>query len=288
MAKRKQRKRSRQGREITPSKALEIRYRKRLLAITRRIQRLVKRRLIPAIRRLESEFTADSKASARKELVSILNLLNKQLVQTDKNAFRWAESYVKGTNRANERSNFNMFKKLSGVDLKRAIMNEGIDSVLKEDIKLNVKLIKSIPERYFGRLEKIIEDSLLKGRTAGSMIERIVELDGSTTKRAKFIARDQTATISGKLNEVRSTNLGSVGYKWINSRDRRVRGNPSGLYPNAPFDHWDRGGEYYLWRPMKNAPKAPNGKKFKQPPEDGNPGQPIGCRCTAIPVIPIG
>ena len=231
---------------------------------------------------------ADSKASARRELVAILNLLNSQLVPGSKSALKWAESFVQGTNKVNERCNFTMFKRVSGIDLKRAIMNEGIDGVLKKDIELNVKLIKSIPDVYFKRLNKILEDSLLKGKNANSLIEQITELTGSTEKRAKFIARDQTATISGQLNERRSKNLGSIGYKWIDSRDRRVRGNPSGKYPNAEHSHWARNGHYYLWRDMSNPPIAPDGKSFRKPPQDGSPGVPIGCRCTAVPVIPTG
>jgi uncharacterized protein with gpF-like domain len=181
-----------------------------------------------------------------------------------------------------------MFKRVAGIDLKRAIMNEGISEDLKNDIKLNVGLIKSIPDLYFKRLNKIFEESLFKGKGAGSLIEQITALGSSTKKRAKFIARDQTATISGKLNERRSTNLGSVGYKWINSGDRRVRGNPSGIYPNSQFNHWERDGEYFLWTRSSKKFIAPNGKPFRQPPQDGSPGVPIGCRCTAIPVIPLG
>ncbi|GAG15409.1 unnamed protein product, partial [marine sediment metagenome] len=106
---------------------------------------------MPAIRRLEPEYTADSKSSARKQLISILNSLNKTAQQSDKNALKWSESFVKGTNRDNEIRNFNMFKRVSGIDLKRIIMNEGIDKELKNDINMNVNLIKSIPEVHFKR-----------------------------------------------------------------------------------------------------------------------------------------
>jgi len=243
---------------------------------------------VPAIRRLESEYTADSKASARKQLISILNSLNKTTQQSNKKALTWSESFVKGTDKENEIRNFNMFKRISGIDLERIVMNEGIGKELKNDIDLNVKLIKSIPDVYFKRINKIFEESLLKGRSADSLIKQITDLGHSTKARAKFIARDQTATISGKLNEKRSTNLGSVGYKWITSRDRRVRGNPAGLYPNTPFNHWARNGKYYLWTASSKRIMAPDGKPFKQPPQDGSPGVPIACRCTAIPVIPVG
>ncbi|GAG43732.1 unnamed protein product, partial [marine sediment metagenome] len=140
---------------------------------------------------------------------------------------------------------------------------------------------------HFKRLNKIFEESLLKGRSADSLIKQITDLGHSTKTRAKFIARDQTATISGKLNKKRSTNLGSVGYKWVTSRDRRVRG-PGGIYPNADFNHRIRDKQYYLWTASSKKTIAPNGKPFKQPPQDGSPGVPIACRCTAIPVIPIG
>ena len=289
MAKRrKKKKKNRQGQKINPSKSQEVRYRRRLLSIVNQITRLVNKQLVPAIRNLEHEFVADAKSTARVRLVQILNDLNKQSQQTNKNAFKWSESFVRGTDKENERRNFRMFQRTIGIDLDRIIMNEGLTQGLRDDISMNVDLIKSIPNKYFFRLNRILNESLTEGRPAKSLIEQITELGHSTKARAKFIARDQTATISGKLNERRSKNLDSMGYKWITSGDRRVRGNPSGLYPNAPFDHWDRNGEYFLWTKSSKKIISPNGKPFRQPPEDGNPGQPIGCRCTAIPVVPVG
>ena len=285
--KRKRKKRNRQGQRITPPKTMEVRYRKRLLAIVNQINRLVKKKLIPAIRRLEPEFTADSKQSARNQLVSLLNSLNSQVQPGDKSSLKWAESFVNGTNKVNERRNFEMFKRATGIDLKRVVMNEGIEKGLKSDIKANVNLIKSIPDTYFKRINKIFEEALLKEQPASSLIEQITALGESTKKRAKFIARDQTATISGKLNERRSMNLGSVGYKWQTSGDQRVRGNPSGLYPDSAFSHFARNGEYFLWKDSNKKIIAPNGKPFRKPPPDGAPGIPIACRCTAIPVVQV-
>ena len=71
-----------------------------------------------------------------------------------------------------------------------------------------------------------------------------------------------------------------------------MAGNPSGLYPevekNSKYhgDHWERQGKYYLFEKMASAPKAPDGKAFRQPPPDGSPGMAINCRCYADPVIP--
>ena len=52
-------------------------------------------------------------------------------------------------------------------------------------------------------------------------------------------------------------------------------GNPGGLYPegNAVHgNHWEREGQEFRW---------------DQPPEDGHPGQPIECRCSAEPIIDL-
>ena len=103
-----------------------------------------------------------------------------------------------------------------------------------------------------------------------------------------MIARDQTAKAISTFSSLRSQNAGSIGYQWHNSQDKRVAGNPNGLYPDVNpkskyhGDHWDREDKYYLWNKTSgDIPIAPDGKKFKQPPPDGNPGMPINCRCFA-------
>ena len=86
--------------------------------------------------------------------------------------------------------------------------------------------------------------------------------------RARFIARDQIGTLNGHLTQRRQQAAGVKKFYWRDSRDERVRGNPNGLYPKAIPSHWARNGQLFSW---------------DHPPEDGIPGQPPQCRCTAEP-----
>jgi SPP1 gp7 family putative phage head morphogenesis protein len=79
-----------------------------------------------------------------------------------------------------------------------------------------------------------------------------------TRKRARLIAKDQTASFNGALNQARQTQIGIDRYIWETMQDERVR-----------HEHAKRHGKTFYW---------------SQPPEDGHPGEPINCRCTAIPL----
>lgn len=79
-------------------------------------------------------------------------------------------------------------------------------------------------------------------------------------QRARFVARDQIARLVGQVNGDRQMALGITHYEWDTRRDRRVR----------PL-HRKRRGKIFAW----DSPPHP----------DGHPGIPVGCRCTARPVV---
>src|SRR3989344_42655 len=80
-----------------------------------------------------------------------------------------------------------------------------------------------------------------------------------TEYRAKLIAQDQIAKHAASLNQIRQQEAGIDKYEWSTSLDKRVR----------PL-HQAREGKVFNW---------------SDPPPDGHPGQPVRCRCTAIPII---
>ena len=126
----------------------------------------------------------------------------------------------------------------------------------------------------------------------GGLVQALVDLTSITKDRAKLIARDQSAKAVSTFSHLRAQNLGVIGYAWRTSKDKRVAGNPSGLYPDVPKnskvhgDHWHREGVYFLFKQMSNPPIAPDGKPYHQPPLDGAPGIPLACRCWADVVLP--
>jgi SPP1 gp7 family putative phage head morphogenesis protein len=63
--------------------------------------------------------------------------------------------------------------------------------------------------------------------------------------------------INGAINKKRQTSMGVETYDYLTSKDERVR-------PLCRRHH----GQTFRW---------------DTPPEGGNPGEKIGCRCTAVP-----
>ena len=153
-------------------------------------------------------------------------------------------------------------KEAVGVDLQSIVQNEGIEDILIATTRDNVGLIKSIPDEYFKKIENIVFSNTVQGSTSGSMIKQIQKVNGSTAKRAKLIARDQSSKLNSALSQARQQNLGIEEYVWRTSGDERVRDNH----------------------------KSKNGKTFRwdSPPKDtGHPGQDIQCRCVAQPIIKL-
>lgn len=163
-----------------------------------------------------------------------------------------------------------LIEQMTTVDIRAIMSNEALTDVVNDAIVSNVGLIKSIPEKYFSELERIVNTGFQDGWTYNQIQESILKLGQSTNSRARFIARDQIGKMNSRFNQARQTNLGIEEYEWSTSQDERVRGNPTGRYPRAKHNHYKRNGEVFKWN---------------DPPPGGHPGQDYQCRCTPIPVL---
>lgn len=121
----------------------------------------------------------------------------------------------------------------------------------------NVRLIKSIPSRYFDEVEKLVLDAVGTGQRWETLADEIDERFDVGESRAALIARDQVGKFYGELARARQQRLGIKTYTWRTMRDARVRD-----------EHADREGEVFEW---------------SDPPEDGHPGEAVNCRCYAEP-----
>lgn len=140
--------------------------------------------------------------------------------------------------------------------------NADIQAMLNMKIKQNVALIKSLNGKYAMDLENDIYRILEEGGGVSALTEAIVKRTGMAIKHARLIATDQTGKILGQLNAYRSTKAGAKYYIWQSMEDNRVR--PA---------HQE------LDQTMQKYNDAGSG--------DGGlmPGEPINCRCVAIPVF---
>lgn len=123
----------------------------------------------------------------------------------------------------------------------------------------NVALIKSVPGDMLSQIEKKLISGVNDGKRWETLAADMEQQFGIAERRAALIARDQVGKFYGAVQKARQTSLGIKSYVWRTSRDERVRP-----------EHADREGQVFQWA---------------DPPEDGHPGQPINCRCTAEPQL---
>jgi SPP1 gp7 family putative phage head morphogenesis protein len=146
-------------------------------------------------------------------------------------------------------------KRVLGIDPR---IDPGSAMVLDDFRRENVRLITSIAEQQLSEVEGVISESF--GLRVEEISTKLQERFGVTESRGDLIARDQTLKLNGQLTKVRQQAAGIAEYIWTTSKNENVRP-----------EHDAREGQRFRW---------------DTPPEDGHPGEPIQCCCTAYPVVP--
>ena len=101
-------------------------------------------------------------------------------------------------------------------------------------------------------------------------------------EHARFILRDQSRKLNASLNFALADLNNCVGAFWHTMHDKRVVGNPNGLYPKGNSmhnDHYKRDGKFFVF---KNSWAYKNGYvkgEIYDNLEDGGVGVAINCRC---------
>ena len=149
-------------------------------------------------------------------------------------------------------------KRQTRVDLQGYLNNSGkVAEKLEQLTTANVQLIKSIHSQYLDKIQAAVMQAQVKGTLTKDLAKQIQEIGGVTEKRAKLIARDQSAKINASLTRARHEEMGIKQYIWSTSGDERVRDS-----------HAENDGKIF---------------SYDDPPATGNPGDQINCRCVAIP-----
>jgi SPP1 gp7 family putative phage head morphogenesis protein len=201
-------------------------------------------------------------SSQRRALALVLQEMRRRITQLDREAERIAQEFVDRVEASHRKRYFKRLRSAVGVDLEQIVSGEGLGSAVAQSVETNVALIKSIPQQQLGRVQALVEGAVLRGEAPdGGMAAELRRIGGITLRRARFIARDQTAKLNGALNQARNLAVGIVEYEWRDSGDGRVRPN-----------HAEKHGKIYRW----DSP----------PPDTGHPGEDYGCRCVARSVIP--
>jgi len=142
----------------------------------------------------------------------------------------------------------------------------GLEQHLDLFVTDNVALIKSIPADQLADVKGVIVRGARAGKHHTEVAAEIADKFKVSRKRAALIASDQIGKLNGELNQIRQQGLGVRRYRWSSSQDQRVR--PRHKVLNGSIQEW-------------SAPPIVDTKTM----ERGHPGQPIRCRCVAIPII---
>lgn len=143
-----------------------------------------------------------------------------------------------------------------------------IKHAVAEFVAENVALIRTIPTKFFSDLEKLLTRAVADGARWEDLAQIIEERYDVSANQARLIAKDQINKFVGDLNRVRQQDVGIESFIWRTMGDERVRTDAT----EGPGEgHRERNGVEYNWG------AGPNGEY---------PGEEIGCRCYAEPVLP--
>lgn len=134
-----------------------------------------------------------------------------------------------------------------------------LQKILGNYVQENAALITSIPSQVIDQIEGIVTRGFTSGRMHTDIAAEIDERFNVGESRARVIARDQIGKLYGQTNAYRQRDLGIESFTWATSEDERVRP-----------EHEELNGRVF---------------RYDDPPDEGLPGEPILCRCSAEPVF---
>lgn len=238
------------SRPIFVSRKIELQYTKELLAISEMCQKAASEIIIPDVaKNIGDSWFSESIAKFKQKVGNAVDAIANKL----------AHKTVNEQKKQSDKQLADQLEKLTGLDLKFLFSEEDLAKVVDEAISANVSLIRSIPQQYADRVESIILNGLQGGRRSEDIAKEIGALGQTTDDRARLIAQDQLGKINSRIAQIRQQKLGVTHYTWSTSHDERVR-----------HSHRLRDGVMFAW---------------DNPPSDGHPGQPIRCRCVALPYL---
>jgi SPP1 gp7 family putative phage head morphogenesis protein len=157
-----------------------------------------------------------------------------------------------------------------------------LGEVIQAWANANYRLIKSLTDEYIKKLNTIVADGVLEGRTYDAIMKDLRKMNVSLTKkRARLLSRDQVGKLNGALSKRRQQEAGLDLYRWLTARDERVRSTHKALHNK--ICRWDDSSVY-----ADNLAEATGDNWSRRSTiraYEGIPGQDIQCRCTAVPMF---
>lgn len=168
----------------------------------------------------------------------------------------------------------NAIRNTIGVDVSGLLRaQEPLLATMQTKVSENIERIKSIPERYFARVEAAVTDAWTQGLRWEAAVKSIQHAGDVTESDAIRIARDQSAKMNSAFNRERQLQVGIRKYQWVTSEDERVRETHEDMETGG-----ENGDGVYAWDEPGPLLGTIDGKPC-------HPGDDIQCRCVAIPIV---
>ena len=206
-------------------------------------------------RALESKFVEVFGDDASSDLEDLLNNLRENHQISEGDAEDLASDIAKKTRNTSVRQVDKQVEKMSGIKPFQSMPD--MSNKMGVHVQENVRLIKSIPEKYHDEVERVVREGALEGQSTQEIREKVYSAGRGTTNNAKLIARDQVGKFFGQATKERHQQLGFEKFKWRTVGDDRVRD-----------EHEPLNGEVFTW---------------KDGADGLFPGMDIQCRCIALP-----
>lgn len=241
----------------------EIQYNQALQRLVNAVRKDIDEQLMPAIEAAAPEYVADAWGMDIQAVIDSL-LAKWRSPPFVRLASQMASGFVRTTLSAIDRHN----KRSFGIDVLQN--SPKMRASLGAAAIQNAKLIESIPEQYLGRVSNSVFANMRTGLLPREVAKQIEDEYGVTQRRARFIARDQTAKVNGELTKQRQVDAGYEFFAWLDGNDERVRASHQAI-ANADVGY---GKGIYRWDDL---PKNERGEPIQ-------PGSDYQCRCSSRPI----
>ena len=146
------------------------------------------------------------------------------------------------------------------------VYSDHINAFVRSALTVNARGVSDLAEAHSRRIRNAVYDGIIAGLTTTEIGKQLQKATTITLRGAELLARNQISTVNGKISLMAMGEAGVKKYIWRTARDERVRGNPSGIWPNGRPSHYKREGKQY-------------DIKKGAGPRDRHPGLGPLCRC---------
>ena len=196
-----------------------IQYNAKLQRMVRAIKRDIDAQIVPLVRSLAPEYVTDSATPTHDGWGDIIAQAIRSLLTkwTDQRAQAAARSIAGDFVQAVD----GRAKRTLGIDVYTG--NQQLNDYLQAATLQNAQLIESIPTQYLAQVSNIVMGNMRAGLRPSAIVDTLQQQFGVTQRRAKMIARDQTAKVNGEISSKRQQAAGYSYFRWVTSKDERVR-----------------------------------------------------------------